>query len=523
MSFFDVAGMALHNLWSRKLRTLLNILGVVLACVVLSMMLAGTRGVSRGFDRMINQSEYARRFSIYRRWDRSIPVPREVTEISTEMDPARRKRLQKRLESEWRRKNSTRVPLGESQVDLLRQLPHMRELQPAAQLQCSLKLREQLNDATVRVTGRDSISRSRLLFGSYLAEDDQHGIMLGEYAAFRLGYASDEELRALLGQRLDVAVRLRQPQSRVPALFPGGLASLAAGIPPGRLRRLMRAIDLEALEAGDRKLIEPLINTAMGSDESGSKRQESAEDDADESPEFNTAEYTIRGIVRDAEEGEGFSLFDFVGTASGADVYMTADRAAELEMQKPDFTTFYNAVGVVDEIGNLRELTEAVEELGFGTRSSLRLFERIDEEIGKARLVIGALSVLILLISAIGISNTMIVSVLERTREFGILKAVGAQDRNIFQLMVFEGALTGLVGAIVAILISLGLARLVAIFVRRYVAGRIGEQFDASVFAFTPSDLAIVVAMAVLVCTVAAIAPAMRAARLDPVVAMRGR
>ena len=75
MSLFDIAMMAMHNLWTRRLRTVLNILGVVLASVVLAMMLAGTKGVSEGFDRMINDSEEVRRFAIYRSWQRNEEVP----------------------------------------------------------------------------------------------------------------------------------------------------------------------------------------------------------------------------------------------------------------------------------------------------------------------------------------------------------------------------------------------------------------------------------------------------------------
>ena len=151
------------------------------------------------------------------------------------------------------------------------------------------------------------------------------------------------------------------------------------------------------------------------------------------------------------------------------------------------------------------------------TRSSAT----IDEELDRARLAISVLCLLILIISAIGISNTMVVSVLERTSEFGILKAMGARDGSILRLMLLEGALTGLIGAGVAILTSFALAKLAAIFVRMYVSGKIGAQFDASVFAFTGLDLVAVVALAVFVCTVAAIFPAYRAARLDPVAAMR--
>ena len=112
MSFLDVVSMAFHNLWSRKLRTFLNILGVVLACVVLAMMMAGTRGVAASFERMINESDEIRRFAIYRSWEREDKAPAEATKVTGEMSDARRARLEDRLNEDWLRQNANLVFVG---------------------------------------------------------------------------------------------------------------------------------------------------------------------------------------------------------------------------------------------------------------------------------------------------------------------------------------------------------------------------------------------------------------------------
>ena len=509
MSLFDIAMMAMHNLWTRRLRTVLNILGVVLASVVLAMMLAGTKGVSEGFDRMINDSEEVRRFAIYRSWQRNEEVPEEAIRIEGDVSPERRARLRKRRRNNWLRDNASRVPLDAEQLAFLKALPHLQEVRPIVRLNCKIGVGDAQIDGGGRVAGLDRQSRKRLIAGEYLQADDAEGVLLGEFAAYRLGYISDAQVEELVGRPLSLKVRVGEPRiTQLKRLMESDLASLTkSGASLNAMRRLVQAVDMTSLSDRDKELLRSVFSEKTTSTSSA---------------EFIDREFTIRGVVRDSEEGEGMSLFDFVGSGSGSDIYLAASEAAELETQKENFNSFQGVIGVVDRVQNLGELTEQIEAAGFRVQSSLRLLTRIDEEIGRARLAIGALSLLILLISAIGISNTMVVSVLERTRELGILKAVGAQDRHVLLLMLLEGALTGVIGAGVAILLSLGLAQGIAIWVRHYITNRIGESFDASVFAFGWFDLLMVMTLAVVVCTLASVFPAWRAAKLDPVVAMRG-
>ena len=110
MTVFDIDRMAVHSLWARKLRTCLNVFGVGLACVVLTMMLAGTRGVKASLDAIVRDSEEARRLMIHRS-PSNIEVPEEVLRIPGNLPDSRRERLQSRIKDRWLSRNSKPIPL----------------------------------------------------------------------------------------------------------------------------------------------------------------------------------------------------------------------------------------------------------------------------------------------------------------------------------------------------------------------------------------------------------------------------
>jgi len=182
---------------------------------------------------------------------------------------------------------------------------------------------------------------------------------------------------------------------------------------------------------------------------------------------------------------------------------------------------YYYSVASVENSADLKEAVALFESKGLETRSALEILEKADSELGKVRLIVGAIALVILLIASVGIMNTMIIAVMERTPEFGIMKAIGAKDSDIRRLMLIEAALTGILGAIV----SLGVARLIdtAItrFARQYIESRIRDSFDFDIFVYTISDAFIVTAIAIVICMLASLLPSRRAAKLDPVVAMK--
>jgi putative ABC transport system permease protein len=130
-----------------------------------------------------------------------------------------------------------------------------------------------------------------------------------------------------------------------------------------------------------------------------------------------------------------------------------------------------------------------------------------------------------LLVAGIGITNTLVTSVIERTREIGILRAVGATRAQIMGLFLLEGAFIGLVGAV----LGLALARGLAVPADQWVRGLIEKQMDGqghkmlstTIFVFPWWLWAGAVAFAVGVTTLAALYPARRAAQIHPIEALR--
>ncbi len=126
-----------------------------------------------------------------------------------------------------------------------------------------------------------------------------------------------------------------------------------------------------------------------------------------------------------------------------------------------------------------------------------------------------------LLVAALGITNTLVMSVLERTHEIGVMKAVGARDGHVLGLFLVEGALIGLLGGCLGLLFG-WLASFPGEAFALSVVKRQGELHpDQALFAFPLWLVLGVPLFAMLVTTLAALYPARRAARVNPIEALR--
>jgi macrolide transport system ATP-binding/permease protein len=180
----------------------------------------------------------------------------------------------------------------------------------------------------------------------------------------------------------------------------------------------------------------------------------------------------------------------------------------------------YNSVTLLADSGAAVDgLRTQVETLGFQAQTFGDQFRGFEDLLGRLRLALLGLAVVALLLACLGIANTMYTAVLERTKEIGVLKALGARRRDVLQLFVAEAALIGLAGGLVGVVIAIGLARLGNTLVDRLAHSVTGAGID--VFR---TDLAVVLAalaLAVVLSTVSGLLPAVRAARQDPSRALR--
>lgn len=128
---------------------------------------------------------------------------------------------------------------------------------------------------------------------------------------------------------------------------------------------------------------------------------------------------------------------------------------------------------------------------------------------------LGAISAIALVVAALGVVNALLTTVSERTVEIGILKAVGATDRDVERLFLAEAAVLGILGGALGLLTGWFAARIAAIAATSLTGGSgFAPRSDAATFG-------IAIAAAVVIALVAGWLPARRAARLLPAVALR--
>jgi len=124
-----------------------------------------------------------------------------------------------------------------------------------------------------------------------------------------------------------------------------------------------------------------------------------------------------------------------------------------------------------------------------------------------------------LIIAALGIINTMLMSILERTREIGIMKAVGGSENGIKMIFFVEASFIGLIGAIFGLLLGWAVTRIANQIMNARIIPDLNQRVD--LFYFPLWLILGAVAFSILVSLAAGLYPAIRAARIDPVRALR--
>jgi len=166
------------------------------------------------------------------------------------------------------------------------------------------------------------------------------------------------------------------------------------------------------------------------------------------------------------------------------------------------------------------QIVAELEEHGFRVESLRMVLENINRAMVVLQTMLGSIGTLALLVASIGIANTMVMAVYERTREIGILKAIGASPGDIRRLFVAESSFIGLVGGVAGTvlgwLLGLGLNRLILAILRWQEMPVRGTFFVVNGWL-----VVLALAFATVVGLLSGLYPASRAARLDPIEALR--
>lgn len=212
------------------------------------------------------------------------------------------------------------------------------------------------------------------------------------------------------------------------------------------------------------------------------------------------------------------------GAMANFNSFIDADTARriydEQRAHSPDYNKFWNYTLQLSA-GGEREIAEVkrkLDERGFAAETLADQRKRTYDAIGILQIALNLFAFIALLAASFGIINTLIIAVLERTKEIGLQKALGMERRKIFFLFSLESILIGFWGATLGIVAGF----VVGTVANFYLARTYLESFEGySLFVFTLPSILFVLLLVCAIAFAAGVLPAWRASRLNPIEALR--
>lgn len=179
----------------------------------------------------------------------------------------------------------------------------------------------------------------------------------------------------------------------------------------------------------------------------------------------------------------------------------------------------YDGVALyANNIGDMDHISSAVKNIGYYYFTYAHEISSIQNAFNIMNVILAVLGLIVLFVAAVGIVNTMIMVIYERTKSIGIMKSVGANRGNIHMIFIFQSALIGLLGGIMGFLFSLININIIQFALKMYLESKKIKE----VVNFTmPSWLIIgTIGFSILISILAGLYPAIKASKMDPVKAL---
>jgi len=193
-------------------------------------------------------------------------------------------------------------------------------------------------------------------------------------------------------------------------------------------------------------------------------------------------------------------------------------RGRRIDVNRESYET---AIIKVDTPEQVFEVQKKIIEMGFFAFSFADALRSINIFFLALQAILGGIGAIALLVAAFGIANTMIMAIYERTREIGLMKAVGATNRDVMSVFLAEAASIGFIGGLVGVLLGVAVSRAINFFALNYLRAQAAGQGPSTIVHTPPWLPLFAIIFATLVGLVSGIYPSLRAATLDPVQALK--
>lgn len=478
----DVIRFAGGNFLRRKARSALTVLGVVIGTAAVVIMLSIGIGMNKGFEDQINSYGNIREIFVYEKWGSVDPETGEYTE------------------------NANREPLDDISLENVRALDNVQACSPQEYFY-GYSIMDNTHKASYQVLGLDAASMEdfgyEVLYGRLLNESDvgtTNFVMCFNIPFYYYEMRGGEQVwyhEPVDGEELPFNP-LDGHKYQFTWYYDYGTGAVDTSKP--------------RIKLVDANCVGILVQKAGG--------------------DYSQEVYMdIKGL-KTMSETLNKNQQDYYN--SGSSYYMTADVAVEVgvaggssgsasgseeEQRKSIYSQF---IVLADDPDHVQGIEKALRNMGFDTSSNMDYLTQMQEQTKFLRSILGAIGVVAFFVAALSITNTMVMSIYERTREIGVMKVLGCKLSDIRGMFLIEAGIIGVTGGVFGIGLS---------YIASYVVNQLAKNggmsmmgIDASVSALSiiPPwlDLAALV-LATAVGVFSGLYPAIRATRLSALEAIK--
>ena len=472
MNISDMTRMGFSNLWRTRLRTSLTILGVVIGIGALTSMVSFGTGMQKNFTDAIKKSDLFTSLNV---------TPKDIN--LEDLSQGDISNLESMIEEEPE-------PLTDSVLQAIKEIPGVIIAFPEETFPARITMNDKENTINVQPIPTqmgEYYPFNDMLGGSFFKDDSSDVIIFTWETLRNLGFIVDYPENKYILNKEDS--------------LKGKQIVTADSLLGKTIRMYTATIDKSIIKNPLSILMKPKFDP------------------------FTETEmiFTIGGILKRREE------FSIGGSRGGAFIAIqTAREVPRLnfssvwdilnrDKKEGTYSSIYVRVNKMEDVTSVRKVIE--EDMGLGVFSIADEMKEMKQVFLIMDSLLGAIGTVALIIAALGIINTMIMSILERTREIGIMKAVGGSENQIKLIFFVEAAFIGLIGALFGLALGWAVSRIANIIINTKLSPLDTPQVD--LFYFPLWLIFGAITFSILVSLAAGLYPAIRAARIDPVRALR--
>ncbi len=434
MTFFDTLGIALINLWRRKLRAILTALGMAIGTTSIVVMISIGLGFSQSFEEQIANFGSLTKIDVGPGWDEQ--TGRELN-------------------------------IDDDMLMQLSSIAHVETVMPIVSSSGNAK------------SGRNQSYME--IYGVDFAKAAEFGIVADE-GTVPVDKSTGSKLNVLVAGNL--AYDMSPPNSNSYYYYdPNNMPEPNVNLMEDRIK----------------------FSFDWGAFESGYQYSEGQS-------RGKTYTLNVTGIL------DNTTTYEFYNA-----IFVDLETMDKLLKDNKDFTGYdpkedsYRTVYLMaDDIENVGTIVEEIRAIGLNAWGQGEWIQQSQEQMGMIQAVLGAIGAVAMLVAAIGIMNTMMMSIYERTREIGVIKVLGCKMSNIMRMFLIESGYIGFFGGTLGLLISYGLSYIVNIFAANS-GMTMGTDISVIPFYLALGGVAFSAGVAVL----SGLYPAIRAMRLSALAAIR--